>query len=74
MAMSEEPQVAVEVQGVRLPGGNSLMGESQLGKALRPQILEWLLFLLGLCVFALLCFSGIWHGGAWVWRDFPTVM
>ncbi|KAL6049034.1 hypothetical protein STEG23_030673, partial [Scotinomys teguina] len=46
--MSEEQQVATEVQGVSPPGDNSLTGESRMDKALGPQTLECLL--LPLCL------------------------
>ena len=47
-----EQQVAIEMQGVNLPGGSSLMSESPLSKATRLQTLECLLFLLCLYMFA----------------------
>ena len=36
--MAEQQQVAIEVQGVIPPGGNSLMGQSLLGKATDPRM------------------------------------
>lgn len=39
----EEQQVATGVQGIRPLGGNCLTGQSQPGKALRPQSPECLL-------------------------------
>lgn len=38
MVMAEEQQGAIEVQGVFPPGGNSLMGQPQLGKATDPRM------------------------------------
>ena len=46
VAMSEKQQVAIEVQGISPPGGNSLMGQSQIGKTPGPQNPECLLLLL----------------------------
>ena len=40
VAMPEEQQVTIEVQGVSPPGGKSLMGEFQLGKTMKPQTPE----------------------------------
>lgn len=44
--MSGDHQVANEVHDVSPPGGNSLKGQPQLGKVLRPQTPENILLLL----------------------------
>lgn len=59
--LSEGLQVAVDIQGVSPPGGTSLMGESQLGKALRPQTAECVLLLLCLHMFTAAVF--LWLSG-----------
>lgn len=56
--LSEE-QVAIDIQGVSPPGGTSLMGESQRGKALRPQTAECVLLLLCLHMFTATVF--LWY-------------
>lgn len=40
VAKSEKQQVVIEVQDVSPPGGKSLMGEYQIGKAMKPQTPE----------------------------------
>lgn len=50
VAMSEEQQVANEVQGIRLPKGKSPMGESQIGKTLRRQAPDVFASVVPLCV------------------------
>lgn len=57
--LSEEQQVAIDIQGVSPPGGTSLMGESQRGKALRPQTAECVLLLLCLHMFTAAVF--LWY-------------
>lgn len=52
VSMSEKQQVAIKVQGISTPGGNSLMGQSQIGKTPRPHNPECLLLLLCPYMFA----------------------
>lgn len=44
------------------PGGNFLMGQSRLGKALRPQTLNVFCFCCAFTCLLLLLFPGMWHG------------
>lgn len=57
--LPEEQQVAMDIQGVSPPGGTSLMDESQIGKALRPQTPECGLLLVCLHMFAVAVF--LWY-------------
>ena len=69
--MSEEQQVATEVPGFNPPVGESLMGESQMGNAQRPQTPECLLLLL--CLYMFVATNFLWYVPwyEWVWGD-PT--
>lgn len=59
MALSEEPQVASEVQRVIPARAKSLMGDSWIGKTPRAQTLKCLLFHLCFMCLLLLSFSGV---------------
>lgn len=64
VATSEKQQVAIEVQGIILEQGeDSLIGQSQLGKALRPQILECLL----LCHYIFAAVIFLWYLAGYKW-------
>lgn len=58
-AISEEQEVAIEVEGGSPPEGKSLICQSWTGKAPKPQTLESLLFLLCLYMFAAAIF--LWY-------------
>ena len=59
VTMSEEQQVAIEVQGVNPSGKIPLIAQTWLGKATRPQTPKHILLLLCLCMFAAVFF--LWH-------------
>lgn len=59
MALSEEPQVASEVQRMSPARAKSLMGDSWIDKAPRAQTLERLCFIYALYCLLFLSFSGI---------------
>lgn len=64
------------LQGISPWGSKALIGESQVGKALRTLAPECLLLLLCLCMFAAPFFSGIWHvvnGHGEIPNDFSVV-
>lgn len=60
---SEEQQVAIEVQGIIPQGEDSLIDQSQLGEALRPQILECLL----LCHYIFAAVIFLWYLAGYKW-------
>ena len=71
MALSEEPQVASEVQRVSPARAKSLMGDSWIDKAPRAQTLERLLFHLCFILFVVTVFLWYLTWREWVCGDSP---